>query len=183
MTESIRWRRLDAPGHDIARIEVTDDGGWTVSGTAVFAHDGEPCQLDYVVTCDAAWRTRGAHVGGWIGQRNLQITVAVSVDGNWTVNGEPCPAVAGCIDIDLGFTPATNLVPIRRLTLDVGDAAALTAAWLKFPSMTFAALPQVYARVTEQRYRYESGGEAFVSQLDVNAAGFVTRYPGLWEKE
>lgn len=37
------------------------------------------------------------------------------------LNGVDCPAVAGCTDIDLGFSPSTNLLPIRRLSLEVGD--------------------------------------------------------------
>ncbi|MGH9197269.1 MAG: putative glycolipid-binding domain-containing protein, partial [Acidimicrobiia bacterium] len=41
-------------------------------------------------------------------------------------------------------------------------------------------LDQSYERVAESRYRYESASRAFVAMLETNAAGFVTRYPGLW---
>jgi hypothetical protein len=93
------------------------------------------------------------------------------------------PAVAGCIDIDLGFSPSTNLLPIRRLSLAVGVSAAVNAAWLPFPSLVFEVLPQVYRRAGQRTYRYESGGGAFVRVLEVNATGFVTTYPGLWQAE
>jgi hypothetical protein len=43
-----------------------------------------------------------------------------------------CGAGEGCLDIDLGFSPSTNLLPIRRLTLAVGEAATVRAAWLPF---------------------------------------------------
>jgi hypothetical protein len=36
----------------------------------------------------------------------------------------------GLCGIDLGFTPATNLNPVRRLSLEVRQAADATAAWL-----------------------------------------------------
>ena len=47
--------------------------------------------------------------------------------------GADSRAVDGCRDIDLNFSPSTNVLPIRRLSLDVGDQAAVRAAWLRFP--------------------------------------------------
>jgi hypothetical protein len=87
------------------------------------------------------------------------------------------------VDIDLGFSPSTNLLPIRRLKLAVGEEAEVRAAWLSFPSLRFELLSQMYRREAERTYRYESGGGTFVRTLEVNAAGLVTSYPGLWQAE
>ena len=46
------WRRLDLPGHEIARL-ARRDHGWELSGTALFTDGQEPCRLDYAVACDA----------------------------------------------------------------------------------------------------------------------------------
>lgn len=135
------------------------------------------------MSCDAAWRTVSARIRGSNGDREVEIDVAVEDERRWRLNGEDCPAVAGSLDIDLGFSPATNLLPIRRLSLAVGEAAEVRAAWLPFPQLTFEPLPQVYRREGERTYRYESDGGRFVRTLDVNAAGFVTSYPGLWQAE
>ncbi len=89
----------------------------------------------------------------------------------------------GCIDLDLNFSPSTNLLPIRRLNLPIGQEAAVRAAWLRFPSFSLEPLEQRYRRVDAAVYRYESAGGKFVTQLDVNASGFVTRYPGFWEAD
>jgi hypothetical protein len=43
--------------------------------------------------------------------------------------------MAGCVNIDLNFSPSTNLLPIRRLDLSVGASAIVRAAWLRFPGM------------------------------------------------
>lgn len=118
-----------------------------------------------------------------IGDREIELSVSVDVEQRWHVNGTACPAVAGCIDIDLGFSPATNLLPIRRLALSIGKEAEVRAAWLPLPSLVFEVLPQMYRREGETTYRYESGGGTFVRELRVNAAGFVTSYPGLWQAE
>lgn len=182
MTRSIVWRRLDLPGHEIGRVALRDDG-WELSGTAVFTHERTPCMLDYVVTCDSGWRTRSARVSGMIGDRETDLTVSVDADQRWHVNGTAYPAVDGCVDIDLGFSPSTNLLPIRRLALGVGEAAEVMAAWLPFPSLRFEVLRQVYRREGDRTYRYESRGGTFVRVLEVDAVGFVQSYPGVWEAE
>lgn len=182
MSDIVLWQRRDVPGHEIGRL-VTRGDGWELSGTAVFAHAEDPCKLDYLVNCDAGWRTRAAHVRGAIGDQDVDLHVSVDADRNWRLNGAACPAVAGCVDIDLGFSPSTNLLPIRRLSLAVGAQADVRAAWLPFPSLALQPLVQRYRREAATRYRYESGGGSFVRMLEVNAVGFVTEYPGLWRME
>jgi uncharacterized protein len=176
------WRRLDLPGHEIATLDALDDG-WELSGTAIFSSQRGPSRLNYVVLCDSTWRTSWAQVRGSVGDRGVDLTVSVNAQRSWYVNKAECPPVKGCIDIDLGFSPATNLLPIRRLSLAVGDQAEVAAAWLPFPSLEFELLSQVYRRQGENTYHYESGGGAFVTTLEVNAAGFVANYPGLWQAE
>ena len=100
----------------------------------------------------------------------------------WTFNGDPAPAVTGCIDFDLGFTPATNILSIRRIALPVGAEAEVTVAWL--PSLDAKALQplrQVYHRIADDHYRYSCPDLPFDSTLRVNADGFVLDYPPLWE--
>lgn len=178
----ILWRRLDLPGHEIGRLDPHEDG-WKLSGTAVFSYERQPCRLEYLVLCDSCWRTNSAQVRGTIGEREVDLTVSSDAEREWRLNGAECPAVGGCTDIDLGFSPSTNLLPIRRLSLAVGEDAEVSAAWLPFPSLVLQHLAQVYRREGERTYRYESGGGSFVRILEVNAAGFVTSYPGVWEAE
>jgi hypothetical protein len=93
------------------------------------------------------------------------------------------PNVVGCTDIDLNFSPSTNLLPIRRLALAVGESADVNAAWLRFPSFKLEQLPQQYLRLDETTYRYESAGGQFVAELQVDLFGFVIDYPGIWRAE
>ena len=179
---SMIWRRLDCPGHESARLFSQDDS-WNLQGTAVFSHDRLPCRLDYHIVCDSRWNTRRANVAGWVGDRLIEIKLAVGSDQHWLLNEYDSPEVAGCIDVDLNFSPSTNLLPIRRLNLAVGHEMQVRAAWLRFPSFTLEPLTQLYRRINETTYRYESHGGDFVTELSVNEAGFVTRYPDLWEIE
>lgn len=177
---TILWRRLDRPGHESARLSY-ENALWGLSGTAIFAHDEQPCRLDYRVICDSKWQTEFATVTGWVGKEIVAIELAVDTERRWRMNGKEWPQVAGCIDLDLNFSPSTNLLPIRRLDLDIGQEGRVRAAWLRFPGFNLEPLDQIYRRIKESAYRYESGGGKFVTELQVNTAGFVTVYPNFFE--
>lgn len=179
---TMAWRRLDNPGHDAARLWVAPHER-VIEGTAIFREDGRSARLDYRVECDARWKTVEARVTGWIESAPVAITIVADAGRRWTINGRLCDAVAGCDDVDLSITPATNLLPIRRLSLDVGERAAVRAAWLRYPELTLEPLEQSYERVGELRYRYESDGGAFSATLETAPDGFVRHYAGLWEEE
>jgi uncharacterized protein len=185
LNQTIIWRRLDEPGHEFAQL-FFEDNVWRLSGTAIFAFgrpQRQPVRLDYLVMCDADWQTRSASVSGWVGDETVSIDISVNEARRWRLNGVEVPAVEGCLDIDLNFSPSTNLLPIRRLRLNVGDEVAATAAWLRFPDFRLEPLAQSYRRISSASYRYESGGGEFVAQLSVNEVGFVTSYPNLWVVE
>jgi len=82
----------------------------------------------------------------------------------------------------LAFSPATNLLPIRRLNLEVGQEAEVRAAWLRFPDLDLHPLVQRFRRETKLVYSYSSDG-GFSTRLEVNADGFVVNYPPLWAEE
>jgi hypothetical protein len=178
------WRRLDRPGHEAARL-VFHAPFWQLTGTAVFADGGVPCRIEYQVTCDAGWQTLAGQLSGWIGSRRVLCGIAADGRRRWRLEGREVPEVEGCADLDLSFSPATNLLPIRRLGLAVGVGAPVRAAWLRFPECRLAALEQRYERLDNERYRYEagSGSDAFRVELLVASSGFVLEYPGLWTQE
>jgi hypothetical protein len=182
MLHTILWRRLDRPGHESAALSRSG-ARWSLEGSAVFSHDRRACRLDYRVLCDAEWRTVSGQVSGWVGGRPVSIALAADPEGRWTLDGREVPAVAGCTDLDLNFSPSTNLLPIRRLQLPVGEQAAVRAAWLKFPGFTLEPLEQIYRRTGERGYRYESAGGQFGADLRVDAQGFPLEYAGVWRAE
>lgn len=179
-THSILWRRIDVAGRESARLVRLDDG-WLLRGAAMFAWEDMHTALDYEIRCDAGWRTRRCQVAGRVGAVPIDVSLDADAASRWTLNGAPCPGVDGAVDIDLNFSPSTNLLPIRRLALAPGGSASVTAAWLRFPSFALEPLVQTYSRLDERTYRYESAGGRFVRDLIVDADGFVTSYPGFWE--
>jgi hypothetical protein len=180
--EAILWRRLDLPGYDAATIKPIPEG-WLVSGVAIVVESARPCRVEYDVDCDASWVTRHCSLRGYVGALPIALDVRRTVTGTWTVDGEEAPSLEGCTDVDLGFTPATNLLPIRRLNLELDQPTIVRAAWIRFPEFTAEVLDQVYTRQAADRYLYESGGGVFRRELRVDRFGCVLDYPGLWRAE
>jgi hypothetical protein len=179
--ETMLWRRVDRPGHDSCRL-TPSARGWRLSGTAVFRHETGPALLAYDVRTDRRWHTREGRVDGWVGTRPVRVRVRRLASG-WEVNGVPSDEARACADLDLGFTPATNVLQLRRMALDVGRDARLDVAWLDVPSCELDVLAQRYARRSATTYWYEAPRFEYAALLEVGPSGFVVRYPGLWEAE
>jgi hypothetical protein len=180
--ESILWQGFVLQGHEACRL-FSQDSHWHLEGTAVFSHEQRPCRLDYQIICDDAWQTLSAEIEGWLGNTSVGMQIKTDPNQHWWLNGDEQPHIRGCIDIDLNFSPSTNLLPIRRLNLAIGETAEVKAAWLRFPSFKLELLTQQYRRMDETTYRYESAGGKFVADLKVNRSGFVLEYPGIWRSE
>ena len=176
------WRRLDRPGAEVAELTCTGNVR-ALTGVVVVAHDDVPCSLEYQIECDEAWQTETVRIRGHLGGKSASLELARSPNHSWRVNGIVTPLLQGCVDVDLGFSPVTNLLPIRRLNLDVGGRAEVRAAWVRFPELTLEVLDQAYTRVGSASYLYESAGGEFRRELSVNAAGFVVDYPEYWRAE
>lgn len=153
-----------------------------LEGTVLTLADADPVEIHYSVNCDAAWRTRSCIVNIDSGGSNETIQLEVDERGSWTRDGVRAAEFDDATDVDLGFSPCTNTLPIRRLALDVGQRARITVVWLRFPELDLIRSDQVYTRLAENAYRYESGTGDFRADLDVDDNGMVTRYGDYWRE-
>ena len=172
------------PGHEEAHISRTD-AGWLVSGDVHAAEAGVDAWLRYTIKCDPEWRTRAAAVGGRVDDVPFNLLLTADGTGHWSREGVPLAELTGALDVDLGFTPATNILAIRRLSLARGATAPVRSVWLRFPELRIELLDQTYTREDDQRFRYHASvdGAPFTAQLDTDRFGRVLHYSGLWEAE
>lgn len=176
----IAWTRLDGPGEDRCTLSRLD-GGWMLIGHAWFHAGDGTVRFDYVVRCDAGWLTQSADVSGHAGRDRIAWHIERDCGGAWFLNGIAQDGLSGADDVDLSFTPASNLMPLRRLGPDAGARLDARAAWLRFPEAALQPLDQTYRRVDAATVAYEAVQTSYATRLGVNADGFVTRYPDLWE--
>lgn len=179
MVETALWRRLDVAGHDAARIE-TVPGGYLLEGTAVFRHEDGPASVSYRLDLAPDWSTRRGLLRGFVGAKTLEHEILRGADG-WTLDGVAQPGLGHLLDLDLGFTPATNLQQLRRVPLEIGEEAGIRVAWFDIGAERLVELPQHYRRLDATRYAYR--GFSYQATLELAPSGFVRLYPHLWEMD
>ena len=178
----ILWRRIDYPGLELCDFQHSKTS-ISLNGLVLLTYDARIYHIEYEIVCSPEWRTKSASIKGKVGTRNFNIRIDTDLEKHWYYNNKRNIAVDGCVDIDLGFSPSTNILPIRRLHLVKGTMIKVTAAWIEFPSFKLKPLQQTYSKKTNQIVHYESSAGKFQSDLEINSKGMVVKYPGLWEVE
>ena len=175
------WKMLQGTGLERFELQETADR-WSLRGTILHLHENQPIEVRYSIECDSGWHTLNAGVA--VREGNREGSLRIKSDGKrWTANGDPQPQLDGCIDIDLGWSPSTNTLPIRRLNLKNGAASGpIVAAWVKFPELVLEPLAQEYHRVSDRSYRYSSRNGTFTANLLVDEHGLIAEYEGFWSR-
>jgi hypothetical protein len=190
------WRGLDCWRAEAARVELTASGV-QATGTQL-GSDPVAYRLDYTLDAAQNFVTQSLSVEvegeGW----SRGVRLAHDGGGGWHCESEhsgdvdlPAPggdaeALAGANDCDLGFSPLTNLMPIRRHSLHARPGAAdLLMAWVSVPDLGVFPYPQRYEHISAGTagavVRFTSLGihEGFTSDLELDSDGLVLVYPHL----
>jgi uncharacterized protein len=173
-TRRVAWRRSDDIETDEHCTLTVRDSGLSLVGTVLGAEAGAPVRIEYRVLADASGFTTATHIRELRGFETRTLALERDAKGNWTVDGKAVRSLKGCTDVDLGCSPSTNTLPIRRLRLAPGKAATIKAAWVRFPELVVVKAAQTYARVDEYTWRYASG--TFEAELTVDEDGLVVAY-------
>lgn len=176
---TVLWRRIDLEGMDACFFDRSVDG-YLISGTALYHERGKIAKFEYEVHCDALWSSMSAQVNGWIGSDRKSFKLSRDPEGHWIIDGEMIFDLDGLLDIDLGFTPATNTNAIKRLGLEVGREVETTAVWLDTDEWNFKPLSQVYKRLSETEFAYSSPAHNYSAKLVTDQFGIIQNDPELW---
>jgi uncharacterized protein len=179
-TRRVAWRRSDEVETDEHCTMTLRDGGLSLVGTVLGAEGGLPVRIEYKVLADGAGVSTAAHVRDLRGFETRVVALERDAKGNWTVDGRIVKALKGCTDVDLGCSPSTNTLPIRRLRLGIGASKTIQAAWIQFPELTITKAAQKYTRIDEFTYTYASG--TFSAELTVDDDGLVGAYAEIWRR-
>lgn len=181
MTNVALWRTLHSPGHDAAALCKTESG-WRLEGTAIYSQDGLPACIHYALELASDWSTQSGSVDGFVGEQTVRHRIRRDAN-SWALNGARQRLVENALDLDFGFTPATNYPQLRRMALEIGQSKHITVAWMDVASKELEPLPQYYHRVSAHAYNYESPQGPYKATLQIAPNGFVSVYPELWEME
>ena len=171
------WTSARPPGTEYC-VVGKESGGWSLSGTVARLMREGAMAATYDIRTDTGWRTKEAHIEQLSEGRYTRVTLDVR-RGRWFVDGRERFDLEGCVDIDLGASPVTNTLPIKRNRIRVGSKVDLTAAWVRFPTLEVTPLKQSYERVGARRFIYKST-TGFKAELELDGHGLVKRYGDYW---
>ncbi|MDO9408832.1 putative glycolipid-binding domain-containing protein [Patulibacter sp.] len=192
---TIVWEGTDAWRAEVAVVDLGVDRV-RAKGTQLGV-DPVPYRLEYELDTTAGWETHRLQArssgAGWSREIDLRHDGAgrwrceVAESGSAPGLAEPGGDMAllrGAIDCDLGASPLTNLMPVRRHTLNIHEGEHdLLMAWVDAPSLAVVPSPQRYEHVRRTEdgsvVRYVGEGRRFVAELELDADGLVRAYPGL----
>ncbi|HEY3072455.1 MAG TPA: putative glycolipid-binding domain-containing protein [Candidatus Limnocylindrales bacterium] len=174
----IVWQRVHQPGAEWCSVERGSNSS-TIAGVAVLAHQGGAQRFDYELELDAAAATRRAQITAVLPERTEVFDIATDAAGSWWRSGKLVLEDPDAFDVDLGFSPVTNSLPIWRLGLRVGECREITALWLQYPELRLVPARQTYERLGDLSYRYASG--SFEAVIRVFPDGLVEDYVGYWK--
>jgi hypothetical protein len=200
LPKALLWRRLDAVGAE--HVLIDDAAGLHARGTMTAATP-VPFVCRYELYTDDAWVTARfeATVEGAGFRRGVRLERAASrwrvtaseqgdLDATLVAAGHPRAGLGGAedpdrlraaLDVDLGYSPLTNTLPLRRLApLAVDTAHPVDVAWVLLPSLEVVPSTQIYTSLGPDRVRFRSG--SFTADIGVDGDGYVTHYPGLAER-
>lgn len=147
-----RWQRWDHDGDETLTLRWENEG-WTATGEV-----GREA-VTYVVRLSATWQVRQFLLFRDLNEPDLWLGTDGS--GRWgEMNGAHRPDLDGCTDIHLDCTPFTSTLPIRRLRLEEGDSASLTAAHIDVETLGVVPVEHAYVRTSNRGWQYidEAGG-------------------------
>jgi uncharacterized protein len=181
------WRHGDTrTGLEATAFEPGRDG-WIAAGSTTALEAGAPWWVSYRIELSSSFVTRRAAIAAAAGTGAVS-SVLIESDGGgrWTVNGHPAPGLDGCLDVDLESSAMTNALPMRRLSLAPGAAAAAPAVYVRVPGLAVDRLEQHYARLADgargPAFAYEAPAFGFACRIDYDWSGLVVSYPGIAER-
>jgi uncharacterized protein len=177
LLKTLFWKSIQEGSLEHFSLSRTSDY-YVLEGIVLRSYD-KPTRVHYKIITSSSWLTQSVEVL-MIGAEYKSLRLEVTANQEWFLDGKRLEAFTGLVDIDLGITPSTNTLPIRRLNLEVGEQAELTAVWIRFPELTIEPLPQRYTRLAANTYRYENADGSFSANLTVDDLGIVETYGDLW---
>jgi hypothetical protein len=180
----VTWRGVEEWLAEVAAVDLRDDG-LSATGTQLGA-EPFPYRLDYTLDASDGFVTRELELTATAdgGRRTLKLHHDGS--GGWRAEAGhevelPDLSLAG--DIDIGFSPLTNSMPILRHGLHRQGEHDFVMAWVEVPSLNVIAARQRYEHVRggEQGavVRFLDGESDFSADLELDPEGLLVFYPEL----
>lgn len=190
----LAWAGVQDWRAEVASVRLTGSGlsaRGTQLGSSPF-----PYRLEYELEALNDWMTDRLSVTVETPTSRRSVDLTHDGAGTWHctahldgVDDLPPPggapeSVQGALDCDLGFSPLTNLMPVRRARVHTSPGGSdFVMAWISVPDLRLVRSEQRYEHVssgpTQAVVRYVGRHRGFTGELTLDSDGFVVSYPGM----
>jgi len=181
MIKTVLWTSLSLHSAEYF-VLVPQADGFRLNGTINLLLEDQPTQVIYHIDCDLNWHTRRVAIQQRQPDRETQLILTVDTELHWYKDGTPIPWATGLTDVDLSITPSTNMLPVRKHSLKIGESCAVNCVWVQPPTLALATLPQRYTRIDSRQYDYAAPSLNYKAVLCVDEDGVIVKYGDLFEQ-
>jgi hypothetical protein len=188
------WEGVGQWRAEASHIDIQRDG-LSASGTQLGV-DPLPYRLDYELEAGPQWTTRRLLVTAAGADWTRRLQLAADGQGHWIIEathhgtvplpppGGEAAALEGALDCDLGRSPLTNTMPVRRHHLHEEEGAVdFLMAFVSVPDLQVIAARQRYEHLhvdqTSAKVRYVGEHRGFEGELLLDPQGLVLFYPDM----
>lgn len=169
-----RWQTWDTIHEEVLTLRWENEG-WTATGEV-----GRE-KIHYVVRLSPLWQVRQMLLFRDVAQPDLWL--ATDGSGRWgEMNGDHRTELDGCRDLDLGCTPFTMMLPIRRLPVDVGDEFEVPVVEVDVETLGVIRTSRLFSRLSERSWRYSDSRSTEHQEVSVDEYGLPLDVPGHYRR-
>lgn len=175
---TLRWRSLAWNG--LEHLHVSEEANAVVAqGVVIGERNDQLYGVRYRVELAPDWTFQSIEL-----ERTDGATLHLRSHGQgaWERNGQEAPKLSGCVDIDVSGSPFTNTLPMRRHPFVENTPARFRMAWIPLDTLEPFVNEQVYTKLGPTSWHYQSADGSFERVIETDDEGFVTFYPGLFER-
>lgn len=169
-----RWRTWEGDGDETLTLRWENEG-WTAVGEVTRE------RVTYVIRLTSGWQTSQFLL--FRDQTEPDLWLGHDGHARWgEINGAHRPDLDGCLDVALHITPFTATLPIRRLQLEVGDAAEIVTATVDVDTLGVIPVTERYEHIAAGQYRVTHVRSGLEREFRIDEYGLVHDDDGLFRR-
>lgn len=178
----VLWRRiLDDRSDEFCAVRQQEDEA-ELEGTSIGLTSAlEPFCCSYKILTNSALSKSRQLCISYLSPTGTRLLSMSRSNGGWKVEAdEPFFIVAD--EIDLEWSPLTNMFPLRRMLEQGLMRLELKAAWVRMPDLRIERATQCYEWIDSLTARYINLESGFTALIRHDGEGFPLDYEGVWQQ-
>ncbi len=159
---------------------IQDESGNEIQSTIIGYHEQQIFKVEYHIHTNNTWEVVSVNIDMQLND-TPEIIILENKDGIWYLNNKPEPSFKDIAYIDISLTPFTNTLPINGLIFENNKPQTIDVIYFDLLEKEIKPSKQIYARLSTDKYLFQTYDGSFKAEIKVDGQGLVTDYPQLFE--